>query len=119
MKRFWLLLLLCVLPLQMSWAAVHVCSESLAAAAQQGSAQVAAQSDVDTAGHTGDSVGKAHAADSCCTGAHGCHGLHSLMPAHSLPFMADAASQAIQSLDGPAERGPFGARVERPKWHAA
>lgn len=129
MKRFWLLLLALVLPLQMSWAAVHFCDTDLPNAASSGapSAQGHAKDHAQhqERDHARESAKAAEGqavealADACCGAAHGCHGLHSLMAAQ------DAANGAVASgagLTGAAVRlvtSAFNTRHERPQWSAA
>jgi hypothetical protein len=117
MKRFWLLLLAFVLPLQMSWAAVHFCDDTpvaAAASAVEGHAHQAGEH------HAQPEQGaKTAAADACCIAAHGCHGLHSLM-AQEAPVSKAVSTSGVQpSCDAILLSGLFDSRVERPQWSAA
>ncbi len=121
-KRFCLILLIMLLPIQMSWAAMHICDDDIAVA--DTSAQVMHQSAPHEHDHQvlkadqGD-TGKAHAADACCFAGHGCHSLHSLMVSDSSqPSVADRA-HALNGRHSQLAGGAFSARHERPKWPAA
>lgn len=121
MRRFWLLLLVFVLPLQMSWAATHFCDDDfvpVAAAfadAEQGAHQYAKAYE---AGEKSDGQ-KSDQLTDCCSAAHGCHGLHHLM-AQAEASLPSAGSAAIVVLrDTPSTCGYVATRVERPKWLAA
>lgn len=120
MRRFWLLLLVFVLPLQMSWAAVHYCNDELLL-----STTVEA---VMTSGHDHDGQSvkqKAEdqksekIADACCGAAHGCHGLHHLMPHTEASLPSASRTGVTAARDGPFPCGFLATRVERPKWLAA
>lgn len=119
MKRFCLLLLAFVLPLQMSWAATHVCAEQVRPA-HGGTAvhsiemhQVIAESVRDHADGGGSS------ADFCCTAAHACHGLHSMMGADTA--VPQFLKQSQHAATPPPQLCGFDAvaRIERPQWAAA
>jgi hypothetical protein len=122
MKRFWLLLLAVVLPLQMSWAAVHFCDNDRA-----GLPSIAAQSD--PARHadlkTGEATKKAEKqvadawADACCTAAHGCHGLHNAMSASETSLHLAAPAKVVAGPDVRRAQRVFSTRHERPQWLAA
>jgi len=121
MRRFWLLLLVFVLPLQMSWAATHFCDDDfvlVAAAfadAERGAYDHAQASE---AGKNSAAEKSDHLAD-CCGAAHGCHGLHHLM-GQAEAFVPSAGSAAMIVLhDTPSKCGYVATRVERPKWPAA
>lgn len=116
MRRFWLLLLLVVLPIQMSWAAVHACEDSMAVGgavlSALGSVRDAAvapaldEAAVDEPEQGGSSV-------------HACEGLHELMTdrAHAMPTRAGAG---ILVAPEPLRRLPaMAARLDRPQWPAA
>ncbi|MGA0572775.1 hypothetical protein ACO2Q9_18825 [Variovorax sp. VNK109] len=126
MKRCLLLLLVFVLPLQLSWAAIHYCEDDdgvglLNVASAQfddhrhapvpeaGSGSTASVSfDVQTGN-----------ADPCCAAAHACHGLHHLI-ANSPSDLAAPASERVRWLSSADPRPDSRtARLERPKWLAA
>ena len=115
MTRFWLLLLVLILPAQMSWAAVHYCSDEGAGAA---AAQLQ-HAYLTDATHAPKERGSNLPVDSCCVAAHACHGLDSAL---------DQADVSVPSMDGPAgvvitHDAPiwrdFASRHERPQWPAA
>lgn len=119
MRRFWLLLLVFVMPLQMSWAAVHFCGGEtavLAAAAASKAGNELSHSHDET---TKQGQGAEALADACCGASHGCHGLHNLMThaAPSLPAMPHES--LLISLDERHAQRQFADRHERPQWLAA
>ena len=119
MRRFWLLLLAFVMPLQMSWAAVHFCDDDKAPVAI-----VAATTDVDQLSHGHDqqesqSQAGGVLADGCCTAAHGCHGLHNLMTQAAPSLFAIPSSSHLAALDQRLAQRQFADRHERPQWSAA
>jgi hypothetical protein len=121
MKRFWLLLLAFVLPLQMSWAATHFCDDEMThiAAAMSGAEKgVHKHAEVKESGKKSDSKQSEKLAD-CCGASHGCHGLHHLM-AHPEGFVPSIGQAEVAATrDGPSTCGFLASRVERPKWLAA
>lgn len=120
MRRFWLLLLVVVLPFQMSWAAVHYCDdERLLSTTVEASMTAGHDHDGQTAKQRAGDQNSEKIADACCGASHGCHGLHHLMPhtEASLPSAGRAAVAAAR--DGPFTCGFLATRVERPKWLAA
>ena len=110
MRRFWLLLLAFVMPLQMSWAAVHLCDETPVSASAYAHAAEEPQTE---------SKAKAVAADACCVGAHGCHGLHSLMSQSDQCGVFPASAGAFLESDHMMAARNFSVRHERPQWTAA
>lgn len=121
-KRFFLILLIMLLPIQMSWAAMHICDDDMAVA--EATAQVMHQADPHehdhqvVKAHQGD-TGKAHAADACCFAGHGCHSLHSLMASDPSQASLLGSAHALNALHSQLAGGAFSARHERPKWPAA
>lgn len=118
MRRFLLLLLAFVLPLQMSWAAAHFCDDEklvahAIAAAEQGE-------HVHDAAAEEQSDGQAEKiADACCGAAHGCHGLHHLM-GQADPALAPTAATQMPAPSGAAPPlSEAQSRIERPNWSAA
>lgn len=118
MRRFLLLLLAFVLPLQMSWAATHFCDDeklvarAVAAAEQGGHA-------LDAAGEEQSDAKAEKIADACCGAAHGCHGLHHLM-GHADSTSAQAAAIQMPAPSGAAPPlSDARSRIERPNWSAA
>ena len=120
MKRFWLLLLALVMPLQMSWAAVHFCDDSKLYAASTHEAGVrhadpARQAAVDSA-HV---QGLAGAAEACCGAVHACHGLHSVMPHEAVALSAGSSPRIVPAFQPRLVPGTDPPRHERPKWLVA
>lgn len=122
MKRFCLILLIMLLPIQMSWAAMHICDDDIAVA--EATAQVMHQADQHEHDHPmlkadqGD-ASKGHAADACCFAGHGCHSLHSLMVSEPSQASVSDSAHALNALQSRRAGGAFSARHERPKWPAA
>lgn len=118
MKRFLLLLLAFVLPLQMSWAASHLCNDD---------GMVAAVPQVESlSGHHGTTAdqpeagtGSADLSDPCCTAAHGCHGLHHIAGNTFLKATASLMSQMPAATVSAPHAAQPAARLERPKWLTA
>lgn len=121
MRRFLLLLLAFVLPLQMSWAATHFCDDA------QLVAQAVASAELGDHAHDGhheradeQSDSKAEKiADSCCGAAHGCHGLHHLMGHGDLAFSTSASTQMPAPSGAAPPLSEARSRIERPNWLAA
>jgi hypothetical protein len=121
MKNLWLLMLAIVIPMQTSWAAMHVCEGAgitLTAAAQHQEAahapSAATAVDADQNSEVANPL-----ADTCCSSAHGCHGLHSLMAQADRPMSVVLPSVSYKSSDTLLEPGHAHARLERPNWSAA
>lgn len=116
-KRHFLILLVMLLSLQMSWAAAHVCDDVVGAASYVQPVQSSADEHaLDTAKVA---VDKTHAADTCCGTGHGCHGLHSLMVGESSQGCLADRAHAMYGPDSQLTDGAPSARHERPKWPAA
>lgn len=117
MRRFGLFLLVFVLTLQMSWAAVHYCDDD-------GVVALAVAADKDSHVHEAEAAGQSDAeaekmADACCGASHGCHGLHHLMGQADAEFASMSATQMpAASGAGPPLSG-LRSRIERPNWLAA
>lgn len=116
MKRLLLLLLAFVLPLQMSWAAVHFCDDEklvahAVAAAEQGAHAAAAEGQPDAKAEK--------IADACCGAAHGCHGLHHLMGQADPAFAPTATTQMPAPSGAAPPLSEAQSRIERPNWSAA
>lgn len=117
MRRFWLFFLAIVLPLQMSWAAVHFCDESAHIASAVQTADVATDTAVDVS--QDDPTKSGVLADACCSAAHGCHGLHSIMSPGEKPALPLPAAQPVaRSPPALSERDALG-RIDRPQWLVA
>ena len=116
-KRFFLILLIMLLPIQMSWAAIHVCDDDAGPVSYvQVMEQSAHDHDFDAASASSD---KTHSADTCCVTGHGCHGLHSLMASESSHDAFAVSTHAFNALHSQLAGGAYSARHERPKWPAA
>jgi hypothetical protein len=106
MKRFWTLLLIGVMALQTSWAAVHLCHDAAPAAMAAAFAEAGEQH-------------QASASDTCCPVGHACHGLTAFLP----QGLAERGGQAVLTAPGlravPALPDWDGPRHERPQWSAA
>lgn len=119
MTRFWLLLLLVlVLPAQMSWAAVHYCGDEGAGASGAAGSQLQHASLVE-ATHGPKERGSNLPIDTCCVAAHACHGLDSALdqPAAAFDSMDARAGLSVRHV-APIGRD-FASRHERPQWPAA
>lgn len=117
MRRIGLFLLVFVLSLQMSWAAVHYCDDTrtgpLAATANDDSHSHEAEAD-------GQLDGQAEKiADACCGAAHACHGLHHLMGHEDFAVATPAATQMPAPSGGSPPLSVAHSRIERPNWLAA
>ncbi len=119
MRRFWLLLLALVMPLQMSWAAVHFCDDDMAAVISVAHAEGSASIVHDHAGKPSPSKAKDVPADACCGAAHGCHGLHNLMATAQPGLTAASSASPIPAHDSQRLQPQFAERLERPQWPAA
>jgi hypothetical protein len=113
MRSALLLFLVLLLPLQMSWAAVHFCNDH-APQARTASAAAAVGTEHEHPADAG-----ALPADPCCAAAHGCHGLHTVMAPH-----AQALAALAEATSPPVSRDrltltEFAVRHERPQWSAA
>lgn len=116
MRRFLLLLLAFVLPLQMSWAATHFCDDArllelAVAAAEQGGHVHAPDEQSDSKGEK--------IVDSCCGAAHNCHGLHHIMGQADPEFVARASTQSPAPPGAAPPMGEVLSRIDRPNWFAA
>ncbi len=118
MRRFLLLLLALVLPIQMSWAATHFCDDArlveLAVAAAEEGGHVHAEA----AGEQSD-LQSEKIADACCGAAHNCHGLHHLMGQADPVFVGAACAQMPAQSGAAPPTGEVVSRIERPNWSAA
>lgn len=118
MRRFLLLLLALVLPMQMSWAATHFCDDArlveLAVAAAEQGGHVHGDA---TAEHT-ESKGE-KIADACCGAAHNCHGLHHIMGQAEPEFAGRASTQMPAPSGAAPPMGEVLSRIDRPNWSAA
>jgi hypothetical protein len=117
MRRFLLLLLAFVLPLQMSWAATHFCDDEGAVKAAVAAAERGDQHD--HGGHAGDADQAEKIADACCSAAHGCHGMHSMVaPAEGFVLFSPASEPVAAAPPGLPELDAL-VRIDRPQWSAA
>ena len=114
MKRFWLFLLVFVLPLQMSWAAAHYCDESagLAHATKHETAATVLQDQHEPA--AGELL-----ADGCCVAAHGFHGFHAALAQEPSALQILTLASTPQAAPLRVARTRFAERHERPQWPAA
>lgn len=118
MRRFWLFLLVFVLPLQMSWAATHLCDDERLGAQPVVAAELGNHLHGATAAEQSDPPG-GKIADACCGAAHACHGLHHLVGQAEPKFAAGSSTEIpVASAAAPPSADPI-SRVERPKWSAA
>jgi hypothetical protein len=115
-KRVWLLLLVWVLSVQTSWAAVHFCDEAARASHTPASHQHADLfPQTDEHGGTGD----AGLPDACCSVAHAYHGLQSLISQDATELALLPASTLRIEARQPVARDRFAERHERPQWPPA
>lgn len=118
-KRLCLILLILLLPIQMSWAAIHICDDDLGQTAFVQAVQQSQHDHEQVSEKAGSPGEKTHAADACCFTGHGCHGLHSLMASESSQAKLPDSSHALNGLNRLSNCGAISARHERPKWPAA
>ena len=117
MHRFWLLLLLFVLPVQMSWAAIHHCDDTASEVAVVLAA--AAEATGDSAVAPSDEAVAADASAKNAPSAHPCHGLHEIM-GHATQSVVEAAKEMVLAGSQPIFRpSALASRHERPQWAAA
>ena len=119
MQRFWLLLLALVLPVQMSWAAIHVCDGSLPVAAVISVVEHADAGEVHQEAADAPDYSAEKMVDAFCGSAHGCHGLHSLMSQGGNTVKVAATPNFLIIHDSLPVRSAFSTRHERPQWLAA
>ena len=118
MKRFLILLLAFLLPMQMSWAAAHFCDDEPLVAHAVATAELGQHAHAVPADGQSDAQAE-KIADACCDAAHGCHGLHHLMSQADLPFATFVSAQ-LPAPSGAAPPMPEArSRIERPNWLAA
>ena len=116
MKRVWLLLLVCILSVQTSWAAVHFCDEAARASHTPASHQHADLfPDTDEHGGGGD----ASLADACCSAAHGYHGLQALISNDATELALLRPGALRMEAPQPVAHDRFPERHERPQWPPA
>ena len=118
MRRFWLLLLVLVLPLQMSWAATHFCDDERLVAKTVVAAELGNHAHQALADEVSDSQAE-KIADACCGTVHGCHGLHHLVGLTAPVFVPARSTQMPIHIGAAPPAGELLSRVERPKWSAA
>lgn len=119
MRRLSLLLLLLVLPLQMSWAAMHFCDDAGQVKEAVEEAAIDHAHDSHAAEPDSGDEQSAKIVDACCGAADGCHGLHHLIGCMDAAFAPAGSGQVpIESGAAPPSGGGL-SRVERPKWSAA
>ena len=117
MRQFWLLLLLMVLPVQMSWAAIHHCDDTTAESAAV--LAVAFQTQDGAAASHSDEQGSTDTSAKNSPSAHPCHGLHQLM-AHAPKVIAEATKAKVLASPEPLFcPSVLASRRERPQWSAA
>ena len=118
MRRFLLLLLAFVLPLQMSWAAAHFCDDEKLVAHAVAAAEQNGRDHAGAADEQSDPKAE-KIADACCEAAHGCHGLHHLM-GQADPALAPSAATQMPAPSGAAPPvSEARSRIERPNGSAA
>lgn len=118
MRRFWLLLLVMVLPLQMSWAAIHYCNDDLGGAGSSvvTSAQPSkAAGDIATANEQRPEGSFGAEAPCTCP----CHGVHELPPYAAVRIPEAAATSVLNHSQQRLHPLPFASRHDRPQWSAA
>jgi len=122
MKRFLLLLLVFVLPLQMSWAAMHICEHDdragPAVVVQHETAGHGHEHASDEAHHH-DAAAEHEGQDNCCASAQGCQGQHSLVgTSDNFMFFSPVSQHMAAAPPGFTELDPL-TRIDRPRWRAA
>lgn len=118
MRRFWLfLLVLMVLPVQMSWAAIHYCDDGAPVSAAV--LAVASEAAGYIAAIPSDDRRQADAPVKKAPSAHSCHGLHELM-AHAVEALIEPAKEMALASSEPVFRpSAVASRRDRPQWPAA
>ncbi|MGA0571006.1 hypothetical protein ACO2Q9_09835 [Variovorax sp. VNK109] len=109
MKRLLSVLLVLVLSLQVAVAGIH------------GIGEASAHLEVETLAHEvgADTVADADTSTPCCPWAHGCHGVHNLLPTYGTAMVTSPVREVfLRSADS----APFNwvpTPFDRPKWPAA
>lgn len=117
MRRVWLLVLALLLPLQMTWAAVHGYAHDADASAHvhaEVQAKVDAATDLDLAPDQ-QADAKGHG---CCDMAHSCHGTATMVPTPVLQLTI-ASRSPLNSSPRALMPQELVTRHERPQWAAA
>lgn len=116
MRRFWLLFLLVVLPVQMSWAAVHACEDGTALAGNV-LAALEAKAEAPVAPALDDVP--MEESKQGAPSVHACDGFHELM-ADQVQAAVEPASASFRVVSDTVMRlNAIAARVDRPQWRAA
>lgn len=113
MKRFWLLLLVFVLPVQMSLAAVHLCDDGIPMAAMSQAFEHSDANDIHQ--HPADH-GAEHLGDAGHGSAHGCTVFLGLTSHDGTTVGVAAAANFISSSHLLPVFAAFSTRHERPQW---
>lgn len=115
MRRFWLLLLLLVLPVQMSWAAVHACEDSITVG---GAVLAAIDAPVDL---SVDPVDDPSMEESGQAGSsvHACTSLHELMADRVHALLEPATVRLLDLRETAIRLQALPSRPDRPQWPAA
>lgn len=115
MRRFLLLLLLVVLPVQMSWAAVHACEHSIAVGdsglVKLGAGELSTSSSLDDA--------PTKAADQGQSSVQACDGLHELMTERTDAVLEPAVTSFLYVRESVVRLRVVADRLDRPQWRAA
>lgn len=116
MKRFWLLLLAVLMPLQMSWAAVHFCADEMPLATVHAVEAVNSHHQHAAPSKAAD---KDVSGEPSCGAVHSCHGLHNIMPLDDADAAIHSPSLSLPGFLTHTIPGAYPARHERPQWTAA
>lgn len=118
MRRFWLLLLLIVLPVQVSWAAIHHCDDTVSGVAAVLAGAPKAAGDHALPASDDEAIATDASAQNAPS-AHPCHGLHELM-GHGTQSSIETAKETVLASSQPVFRPSIlASRHERPQWAAA
>ena len=116
MRRFWLLLLLLVLPIQMSWAAVHACQDGIAVG---NPVQAAFDQQVQVAAEPGAAAAAEEESEQGGSSVHACDGLHELMDDSVQDLVEPSATTALSARQRVLRLSVIAAQLDRPQWPAA
>ena len=113
MKKFWLLLLVFILPVQMSLAAVHLCDDGIAVPTMSHAFEPSDAGDVHQEAHQHPTD---HGAEHLSDAGHGCNAFHGLTSQDGNTVGVATAANFISMSHLLPVPGAFSTRHERPQW---